>query len=207
MRLRIGILNQHFMISEVIGVESKPPNFWFLGSYPQAGWFTLEWFIITIFSCKVLVSCLLERWNSTDKIWHHFSFRFIEKLQQDIPGKRVKQQLEVLCGIYSLALLHKHQGDFLATSCITSKQASLANDQLRELYTQVCSQKYLIFTLFTEGSSTDWYVTSWLFVRFGLMLLHSSMHLTTRITSLVQFLAAMMVMCIQNFTRLHGRIL
>ncbi|XP_027180393.1 peroxisomal acyl-coenzyme A oxidase 1 [Coffea eugenioides] len=63
--------------------------------------------------------------------------KFIEKLQQDIPGKRVKQLLEVLCGIYSLALLHKHQGDFLATSCVTPKQASLANDQLRELYTQV----------------------------------------------------------------------
>jgi len=63
--------------------------------------------------------------------------KFIEKLQQDIPGKGIKRQLEALCGIYSLHLLHKHHGDFLATSYITPKQASLANDQLRALYSQV----------------------------------------------------------------------
>uniref|UniRef100_A0A1S4B0Z2 Peroxisomal acyl-coenzyme A oxidase 1-like n=2 Tax=Nicotiana TaxID=4085 RepID=A0A1S4B0Z2_TOBAC len=63
--------------------------------------------------------------------------KFIEKLQQDIPGEGVKQQLEVLCGIYYLFLLHKHQGDFLGTGYITSKQASLANDQLRALYSQL----------------------------------------------------------------------
>ncbi|XP_059639901.1 peroxisomal acyl-coenzyme A oxidase 1-like [Cornus florida] len=62
--------------------------------------------------------------------------KFIEKLQQDIPGKGVKQQLEVLCNIYALSLLHKHQGDFLSTGCVTPKQASLANDQLRSLYSQ-----------------------------------------------------------------------
>ncbi|KAK9984729.1 hypothetical protein SO802_034254 [Lithocarpus litseifolius] len=63
--------------------------------------------------------------------------KFIEKLQQDIPGKGVKEQLEILCNIYALSLLHKHQGDFLSTGGITSKQASLANDQLRSLYSQV----------------------------------------------------------------------
>lgn len=63
--------------------------------------------------------------------------KFIEKLQQEIPGKGVKQQLEVLCNIYALFLLHKHQGDFLSTGCITPKHASLANDQLRSLYSQV----------------------------------------------------------------------
>nr|GME02727.1 peroxisomal acyl-coenzyme A oxidase 1-like [Ipomoea batatas] len=63
--------------------------------------------------------------------------KFIEKLQQDIPGKGVKQQLEALCSIYSLFILHKHQGDFLAVNYLTPKQASLANDQLRALYTQV----------------------------------------------------------------------
>ncbi|MCD7462391.1 acyl-coenzyme A oxidase [Datura stramonium] len=63
--------------------------------------------------------------------------KFIEKLQQDIPGKGVKQQLEVLCGIYALFLLHKHQGDFLGTGYITSKQASVANEQLRALYSQL----------------------------------------------------------------------
>ncbi|XP_073159034.1 peroxisomal acyl-coenzyme A oxidase 1-like isoform X2 [Henckelia pumila] len=63
--------------------------------------------------------------------------KFIEKLKQEIPGKGVKQQLEVLCGIYYLFLLHKHQGDFLATGYVTPKQASLANDLLRSLYSKV----------------------------------------------------------------------
>ncbi|XP_059657599.1 peroxisomal acyl-coenzyme A oxidase 1-like [Cornus florida] len=63
--------------------------------------------------------------------------KFIEKLQQDITGKGVKQQLENLCNIYALFLLHKHQGDFLSTGYVTPKQASLANDQLRSLYSQV----------------------------------------------------------------------
>ncbi|KAM0061445.1 putative acyl-CoA oxidase, acyl-CoA dehydrogenase/oxidase and middle domain superfamily [Helianthus debilis subsp. tardiflorus] len=63
--------------------------------------------------------------------------KFIEKLQQDIPGKGVKQTLEMLCYVYALFLLHKHQGDFLATGYLTPKQASLANDQLRTLYSKV----------------------------------------------------------------------
>lgn len=63
--------------------------------------------------------------------------KFIEKLQQDISGKGVKQQLQTLCFVYSLHLLHKHRGDFLSTGCITPKQASLANEQLRSLYSQV----------------------------------------------------------------------
>ncbi|CAJ1943312.1 unnamed protein product [Sphenostylis stenocarpa] len=63
--------------------------------------------------------------------------KFIEKLQQDIPGKGVKHQLELLCSIYALSLLHKHLGDFLSTGCITPKQGSLANDLLRSLYSQV----------------------------------------------------------------------
>ncbi|MED6138994.1 acyl-coenzyme A oxidase, variant 2 [Stylosanthes scabra] len=63
--------------------------------------------------------------------------KFLEKLQQDIPGKGVKQQLQVLCGVYALFLLHKHLGDFLSAGCITPKQGSLANEQLRSLYSQV----------------------------------------------------------------------
>nr|DAD47719.1 TPA_asm: hypothetical protein HUJ06_017656 [Nelumbo nucifera] len=63
--------------------------------------------------------------------------KFLEKLQQEIPGKGVKEQLEALCYIYALYLLHKHLGDFLSTGCITPKQGSLANDQLRSLYSQV----------------------------------------------------------------------
>jgi len=67
------------------------------------------------------------------------SIRFIAKLEQDIGGKGVKKQLNNLCYIYALYLLHKHLGDFLSTNSITPKQASLANDQLRSLYTQVLS--------------------------------------------------------------------
>ncbi|KAL1805968.1 hypothetical protein ACET3Z_029036 [Daucus carota] len=63
--------------------------------------------------------------------------KFIDKLKQEIPGKGVKHQLKNLCNIYALSLLHKHQGEFLATSSITAEQASLANTQLRKLYSQV----------------------------------------------------------------------
>ncbi|KAL1316042.1 peroxisomal acyl-coenzyme A oxidase 1 [Arachis duranensis] len=63
--------------------------------------------------------------------------KFLEKLQQDIPGKGVKQQLQVLCGVYALFLLHMHLGEFLSAGCITPKQGSLANEQLRSLYSQV----------------------------------------------------------------------
>ncbi|KAI9076528.1 hypothetical protein K1719_041514 [Acacia pycnantha] len=63
--------------------------------------------------------------------------KFLEKLQQDIPGKGVKQELQILCSIYALFLVHKHLGDFLSTGCITAKQGSLANEQLRSLYSQV----------------------------------------------------------------------
>lgn len=69
--------------------------------------------------------------------WLYIYFRFIEKVQQETPGHGVKGQLQILCNIYALSVLHKHLGDFLATGCITSKQASLANDQLRSLYAQV----------------------------------------------------------------------
>ncbi|XP_047330733.1 peroxisomal acyl-coenzyme A oxidase 1-like isoform X1 [Impatiens glandulifera] len=63
--------------------------------------------------------------------------KFIEKLEGEIPGYGVKQQLEVLCFIYALSLLHKHQGDFLATKSINPDQAHLANEMLRSLYTKV----------------------------------------------------------------------
>lgn len=63
--------------------------------------------------------------------------KFIEKLKEDIPGKGVKLQLQALFGIYALSILSKHLGDFLSTGCITPKQASLANDLLRSLFSQV----------------------------------------------------------------------
>ncbi|KAH0974057.1 hypothetical protein GBA52_015956 [Prunus armeniaca] len=63
--------------------------------------------------------------------------KFIEKLQQDIPGKGVKEQLHNLCNIYALYIIHRHLGDFLSTGSITAKQASLANEQLRSLYSKL----------------------------------------------------------------------
>ncbi|XP_010542219.1 PREDICTED: peroxisomal acyl-coenzyme A oxidase 1 [Tarenaya hassleriana] len=64
--------------------------------------------------------------------------KFIEKLEQEIPGgKGVKKQLENLCYVYALHLLHKHLGDFLTTSSISPEQASLASDQLRSLFSLV----------------------------------------------------------------------
>ncbi|KAI3727446.1 hypothetical protein L6452_16059 [Arctium lappa] len=63
--------------------------------------------------------------------------KFMEKLAQDIPGKGAKEALEVLCYVYALFLVHKHQGDFLATAYLTPKQASLANHQLTALYSKV----------------------------------------------------------------------
>lgn len=69
--------------------------------------------------------------------WWRGSPRFIEKVQQDIPGNGVKEQLQILCFVYALHLLHKHSGEFLSTGCITPEQAALANEQLRALYSQV----------------------------------------------------------------------
>ncbi|KAI4315227.1 hypothetical protein L6164_028061 [Bauhinia variegata] len=83
--------------------------------------------------------------------------KFIEKLQQDIPGKGVKQQLEILCSVYALFLLHKHQGDFLSTGSITSRQSSLANDQLRTLYSQVRPNAIALVDAFNY---TDHYLSS-----------------------------------------------
>ncbi|WVZ10937.1 hypothetical protein V8G54_015467 [Vigna mungo] len=46
-------------------------------------------------------------------------------------------QLIVVSNVYALSLLHKHLGDFISTGCIDPKQGSLANEQLRNLYSQV----------------------------------------------------------------------
>ncbi|XP_020247270.1 peroxisomal acyl-coenzyme A oxidase 1-like [Asparagus officinalis] len=63
--------------------------------------------------------------------------KFIEKVKQDFDGHGVKEQLQILCNIYALSVLHKYLGDFLSMSCITPKQGALANDQLRSLYSQL----------------------------------------------------------------------
>lgn len=135
-------------------------------------------------------------------------FRFIEKLQQDIPGKGVKQILEVLCSVYALSLLHKHLGDFISTGCIDPKQGSLASEQLRNLYSQVCPQRFnsmlccLYFNQLYENSLIILRV-----FRFVLMQLRLLMHIITLTTTLVQFWDVTMEMCIRSCTRRHGRIL
>ncbi|KAL4570945.1 hypothetical protein LXL04_026610 [Taraxacum kok-saghyz] len=84
--------------------------------------------------------------------------KFIEKLQQqDIRGKGVRESLEVLCYVYALFTLHKHQGDFLATGYLSPKQASLANDQLRTLYSKVRPNAVALVDSF---SYTDHYLGS-----------------------------------------------
>ncbi|KAL8226739.1 hypothetical protein R6Q57_016571 [Mikania cordata] len=82
---------------------------------------------------------------------------FIQRLKQEILGKGVKQSLEVLCYVYALYLLHKHQGDFLATGCLTPKQASLANDQLKTLYSKVRPNAIALVDSFNH---TDHYLSS-----------------------------------------------
>jgi acyl-CoA oxidase len=67
----------------------------------------------------------------------------MEKVQQDIPGHGVKEQLQTLCNVYALYILHKHLSDFLATGCITPRQGALANEQLGKLYAQVYSIYYI----------------------------------------------------------------
>lgn len=81
-------------------------------------------------------------------------FRFIDKIQGDIDGMGVKEQLQALCGIYALSLLHKHLGEFLSTGCLTPKQAALANEKLRSLYAKVfmetfpvSNSKHIIFQM------------------------------------------------------------
>lgn len=61
-------------------------------------------------------------------------------MQQDIVGSGVKEQLEILCNIYALNLLHKHLGEFLVTGSITAKQGVLVSEQLRCLYSKVLTK-------------------------------------------------------------------
>jgi len=129
-------------------------------------------------------------------------------LQQDIPGKGVKQILEVLCSVYALSLLHKHLGDFISTGCIDPKQGSLASEQLRNLYSQVCPQRFnSIFWFLHLSQLYEHSLIILRVVRFVLMQLHLLMRIITLITTLVQFWDVTTEMCIRSCTRRHGRIL
>lgn len=63
--------------------------------------------------------------------------KFMEALKRDLPGKGVRNQLQVLCNIYALSLLTAHTGDFLLTGYLSHEQVDLAKAQLRDLYRQV----------------------------------------------------------------------
>lgn len=69
----------------------------------------------------------------------------------------MKTQLENLCNVYALSLLHKHLGDFVSTGCITPKQGALANEQLRSLYSQVRPNAIALVDAFNH---TDHYLGS-----------------------------------------------
>ncbi|XP_042411979.1 peroxisomal acyl-coenzyme A oxidase 1-like [Zingiber officinale] len=63
--------------------------------------------------------------------------KFIDKVQEDIQGRGVKEVLQILCSVYALSLVHKHLGDFITTGYITPKQGALANEKLRSQYSQL----------------------------------------------------------------------
>jgi len=129
---QISELSVSYCLQSVIWEVQSWYNPWYF-TFCNYWWFGFSWFFI----------------------FSPFSFpsRFIDKLQQDIPGKGVNQQLQNLCYIYALNLLHKYLGDFLSTGCITPKQASLANDQLRSLYSKVIFQWFIQFILFLSSIS------------------------------------------------------
>jgi len=63
--------------------------------------------------------------------------KFIEQIQSGVPGRGLKEQLEVLCCTYSLSLLITNAGDFLSTEYLTGKQVMLAKDELKHLFDQI----------------------------------------------------------------------
>ncbi|KAL2632344.1 hypothetical protein R1flu_017030 [Riccia fluitans] len=63
--------------------------------------------------------------------------KFAEKMKSAFPGQGTRQILEVLFFVYSLDLINKHAAEFLSTGYLTSKQLSLAKDQLRSCFRKV----------------------------------------------------------------------
>ncbi|KAJ8748122.1 hypothetical protein K2173_014432 [Erythroxylum novogranatense] len=82
----------------------------------------------------------------------HCQLIVVSKNCNKIYQEGVKEQLQVLCCIYALNILHKHLGDFIATGCISAKQASLANDLLRSLYSKLRPNAIALVDAFNYGS-------------------------------------------------------
>lgn len=63
--------------------------------------------------------------------------KFHEKLQEEISGFGVKEQLQTLYYVYALSLIKVHAGEFLSVGYCTPKQVFLAKAQLRTLFSKV----------------------------------------------------------------------
>ncbi|MCO5608791.1 hypothetical protein L7F22_063008 [Adiantum nelumboides] len=63
--------------------------------------------------------------------------KYFDKLQGEISGSGVKEQLQILYYLYALSLIKEHVGSFLSTGVLTRTQASLVRKQLLVLYAKV----------------------------------------------------------------------
>ncbi|MCO5608778.1 hypothetical protein L7F22_062994 [Adiantum nelumboides] len=63
--------------------------------------------------------------------------KFFDKLQGEISGSGVKEQLQTLYYLYAFSLMKEHVGDFLSTGILSRSQASVARKQLVVLYAKV----------------------------------------------------------------------
>ncbi|KAH7365473.1 hypothetical protein KP509_18G030300 [Ceratopteris richardii] len=63
--------------------------------------------------------------------------KFHDKLQENIPGSGVKEQLVTLYYLYALSLMVEHVGDFLSARYLTVMQANLVQKQIIVLYKKI----------------------------------------------------------------------
>lgn len=63
--------------------------------------------------------------------------KFFDRLQEEIPGSRVKEQLQMLYYLYAVSLMKQHVGEFLSTGYLTRAQANLVREQLHFLFSKV----------------------------------------------------------------------
>ncbi|KAG6557960.1 hypothetical protein Mapa_000139 [Marchantia paleacea] len=83
--------------------------------------------------------------------------KFVEKMRSQIPGGGVPEILEVLCYVYALDLVRIHAADFLSTGYLTSKQISLAKEQLRSCFKKIRPNAVALVDSFDH---TDHYLSS-----------------------------------------------
>ncbi|KAH7431891.1 hypothetical protein KP509_08G071700 [Ceratopteris richardii] len=83
--------------------------------------------------------------------------RFMGALEREIPGRGVKNQLQILCNIYALSLVTTRAGDFLMTGYLSPEQVELAKSQLRDLFKKV---RHNAVSLVDAFDYTDFYLGS-----------------------------------------------